>query len=332
MGIKTIIFLTLIFLSGCTTAIEYPKESGEISVYFCPKDDCANKLVELIKNSSEKVYCALFDIGLTQLIGALADKSHSADVKIVIDNVNFEGQINGTGVRFDTNSQLTHNKFCIFDDDKLFTGSFNPTERGAYKNNNNMLVIESKYLVENYNGEFDELWDYMFGKGERVKNPIIYLNNKKIENYFCPEDCVSQVSSTNKGNAIYKIIYLINNAEHSIYFMTFSFTSEDIANPIINQYGKGLDIKGIFEKFQSGSKYSQYKRMKDFGLDVRLDSNPAFLHHKVFIIDNKTVVTGSWNPTQSGTTKNDENILIIHDKDIAQKYLEEFTRLWNDFS
>ena len=51
------------------------------------------------------------------------------------------------------------------------------------------------------------------------------------------------------------------------------------------------------------------------------------MHHKVFIIDNRTVITGSFNPTKNGDTRNDENILIIHDEKIAGKYLEEFNEL-----
>jgi len=64
--------------------------------------------------------------------------------------------------------------------------------------------------------------------------------------------------------------------------------------------------------------------MQDFGLNVTWDNNPANMHHKVFIIDNSTVITGSFNPTGAGNDKNDENVLIIHDKYIAEKYLREF--------
>ena len=54
------------------------------------------------------------------------------------------------------------------------------------------------------------------------------------------------------------------------------------------------------------------------------------MHHKVFIIDNETVVTGSMNPTGNGNSKNDENILIIHDSEIAKQYAEEFWRIWKE--
>ena len=159
------------------------------------------------------------------------------------------------------------------------------------------------------------MWGGKFGEGSTVRYPVIYLNNHEIENYFCPEDgCAEQIISE------------IRNAEKSIYFMAFSFTNEDIADAIL--FNDKADIKGLFEKRGSGSEYSQYNRLKDFGLPVKVDTNPYTMHHKVFIIDNRTVITGSMNPTGSGNRKNDENILIIHDKSIAEKYVEEFISLF----
>ena len=54
------------------------------------------------------------------------------------------------------------------------------------------------------------------------------------------------------------------------------------------------------------------------------DNNSYSMHHKVFIIDDKIVITGSYNPTKSGTSKNDENVLVIYSSEVAEKYLEEF--------
>ena len=64
------------------------------------------------------------------------------------------------------------------------------------------------------------------------------------------------------------------------------------------------------------------------GLDVKKDRNKGNMHHKVFIIDSETVITGSYNPTESGNKRNDENLIIIHDKKIAEKYLEEFGKVY----
>ena len=166
-------------------------------------------------------------------------------------------------------------------------------------------------------------WNKMAEKEEEIdsyndkdeKKDEDYNDDIKIENYFCPEDkCASH------------IIDLIKNAKSSIYFMSFSFTNEKIADAMISK--EGLDIGGIFDSSQSSNKFSQFSRLKEFGFNVKKDSNKYKMHHKVFIIDNETVATGSFNPTQSADTKNDENLLVIHDKKIAGAFLKEFDNLW----
>ena len=90
----------------------------------------------------------------------------------------------------------------------------------------------------------------------------------------------------------------------------------------------GLSIKGVVDSSQASNKFSQFERLRQFGINVKKDSNKYKLHHKVFIIDNETVATGSFNPTLSADTKNDENLLIIHDKKIADAFIKEFESLW----
>jgi phosphatidylserine/phosphatidylglycerophosphate/cardiolipin synthase-like enzyme len=48
------------------------------------------------------------------------------------------------------------------------------------------------------------------------------------------------------------------------------------------------------------------------------------MHHKTFIVDDNIVITGSYNPTASGTEKNDENILIIYSDDVANEFVDEY--------
>ena len=241
------------------------------------------------------------------------------EVKLVIDTDNKE-TLKGAGIVEDNRSAYMHNKFCIVDNEKLMTGSFNPTFNGAYKNNNNMIIIHSKHLALNYEGEFAELWNKTFGKGKVTENPLMYLNNKRYESYFCPEDhCADKIAAE------------LEKANESIYFMIFSFTHDHLATILVKKYREGLEIKGVMEKSQN-SKYTKYKLFSNQGMLVLWDKNPSMMHHKVFIIDNKTVVTGSFNPSNNADKSNDENILIIGDKEIAQRYLHEFDDVWKESS
>ena len=109
--------------------------------------------------------------------------------------------------------------------------------------------------------------------------------------------------------------------------MAFSFTSDKIGDLIIKK-SNTTEVKGIFEKTQATTEYSEYNKMKETSLNVILDKNPSFMHHKVFIVDD-IVILGSYNPTSSGNNNNDENIVIIYDIPVSDKFLEEFDYVWN---
>jgi cardiolipin hydrolase len=55
------------------------------------------------------------------------------------------------------------------------------------------------------------------------------------------------------------------------------------------------------------------------------------MHHKFAIIDNKLLLSGSFNWTRQAITGNHENVLITNNQDILSPYMEEFKRLWKLF-
>ena len=85
---------------------------------------------------------------------------------------------------------------------------------------------------------------------------------------------------------------------------------------------------GVFEKTGSSTEYSELGKMYCAGMAVKRDENPSFLHHKVIIIDEHIVITGSFNFSDNADESNDENVLIIDNPEIAALYLQEFNRIW----
>lgn len=320
-GIFLVVLLFLI--SGCSLTADVVKEelmprenTTEPKIYFCPRDDCNKALFDFLASANSTIHCAFFDLDLKEIVDLLNEKSKTIDVKVVVDNQYFDELKQYSFIRKDTSKQYMHNKFCVVDSRKVFTGSFNPTYNDAYKNNNNALFIDSIYLAKNYEDEFSELWNDIFGAGRKTENKIIYLNDKEYESYFCPEDGCAE-----------KIEAVLKKANNSIFFMAFSFTHPGIATTIAIKLSENISVKGIFEK-RTVSNYSSYVFLAYQGADLAADTNPYSMHHKVFIIDNKTVITGSFNPSKNADERNDENILIIHDSEIAGKYAEEFRYLW----
>lgn len=300
----------------------FVQDTGKLEVHFCPQEDCEGALVNFLDSAESSIHCALFEIDLELVKAKLLEQSKIIDVKIVTDD-QYLKQFNHSFVKADSYG-LMHNKFCVIDGKKVSMGSMNPTDNCAHKNNNNLLLIESLVLAGNYEQEFQEMWNGIFKKGETVENSRVVLKSlekeqekkMEIENYFCPEDhCAERVKDE------------LKQAKESIYFMTFSFTHEGIANILLLKHLDGLEIKGVMEAKQI-SDYSVFQQLEYQGINVLKDGNKYNLHHKVFIIDEETVITGSFNPTAGGDEKNDENLLIIHDAEIAREFLDEFERIW----
>ncbi len=74
--------------------------------------------------------------------------------------------------------------------------------------------------------------------------------------------------------------------------------------------------------------------LTDAGIPVRAmpvtgegDKRPAF-HHKFAVIDGTTVLTGSWNWSAKGDGINYENLVVIRDAGLADRFAVEFERLW----
>jgi phosphatidylserine/phosphatidylglycerophosphate/cardiolipin synthase-like enzyme len=220
---------------------------------------------------------------------------------------------------------LMHNKFIVFDNRAVWTGSMNFTENCAYRNNNNGLIIDDALLAKNYATKFSWFFEQRkFGglpnKTDAIPNPIIRLRDgTQIENYFSTHDHLAK-----------HVISTLGLAKRSIHFLAFSFTHDDIGRTMMQKAANGIEVMGVFEKTQAASTHTEYTRMKNARLPVYIDGNPRNMHHKVIIIDDEIVITGSFNFSDSADTSNDENLLIIYDRELAQLYEAEFDKVYKE--
>ena len=225
----------------------------------------------------------------------------------------------GIQVRGDERQALMHNKFVIIDQAEIWTGSMNLTVNGAYHNNNNLLRIQSAQLADQYTQEFEEmLIEDRFGQlsWPEVLQPPVEVEGTQIEVMFSPEMRVGD-----------HIVALLQSAEESIHIMAFNLTLDTIAETILRRAGEGIEVQGLFDAGQSQNQGSDVPRFEDSGLDILLDGNPRKMHHKVIIVDESIVITGSYNFSRNAEEKNDENVLIIYSSRLAKEYLTEFSRL-----
>jgi len=285
-------------------------------------------LAAAIESARLSVDVAAYDLDLWVLRDALLGAHRrGVSVRMVAESDNLETREiqelieGGIEVLGDRREGLMHDKFAIIDRLEVWTGSMNYTINDGYRNNNNLVRVRSAAVAEDYTAEFEEMFLHdRFGPGSPsdTPNPRLTVESTPLEVYFSPDDGVAD-----------RLVELIQGAEHSIYFLAYSFTSDDIAGAMLERRRAGVTIGGVLEENQVNSNEGgEYARLQAAGLDVRLDGNPRNMHHKVIIIDERITITGSYNFSNNAERFNDENVIIIDNPQIAALFLEEFNRLY----
>ena len=275
---------------------------------------------------------AAFELNSDSITEAILDAhERGVTVRMVTDNAHgLEDDKNpqlrrlreaGIAVQHDGRGALMHNKFTIIDGREVWTGSWNYTINGAYRNNNNAFVMENMPAARAYGREFDEMFERReFGPRSSDDGILSFaFGDGEISIIFAPE-----------GDAIRAIKAEIARAEKAIRFMVFVFSLEELAEAMLRQAANpAIKIEGLFEERNSTANWSQLPALRCAGASIRQDGNRYLLHHKVIIIDNNTVITGSFNLSRSAAERNDENILIIREATIAGLYMDEWRRMWD---
>jgi phosphatidylserine/phosphatidylglycerophosphate/cardiolipin synthase-like enzyme len=106
----------------------------------------------------------------------------------------------------------------------------------------------------------------------------------------------------------------------------YSFTSYRIAKALLDAHKRGVKVEVILDKSQRTDQYSSATFFGNDRIPVKIDSVHAIAHNKVMVIDGETVITGSFNFTKAAEENNAENLLVIQDKKLAERY----TKNWED--
>ena len=86
-----------------------------------------------------------------------------------------------------------------------------------------------------------------------------------------------------------------------------------------------------------GNKYKESRTTQElltgaiipFRLGFGRQGRGSKMHHKFVILDQQTVLTGSYNWTHESEEENHENLLILRDPRPVEAYTREFEALWS---
>lgn len=306
------------------------------------------KLIERINAAEYSIdMCVYSFYNQPAIVNALiAARNRGVKVRIVYDKratQNSMQQLINAGFliskRPSSGDGIMHNKFLIFDardnnpaNDWVWTGSWNlSADESSWINN--VIEINDPATAQAYTIEFEEMWgsntdipdpsQAKFGPNKTDNTPHFFeVDGKSIQLYFSPSD-----RTTSKINAT------LASADSSIFFGLLTFTRSDLANTIALKSNSGVLVRGIIDNVNDTG--SQYLFLKNYGevFDYNLSGT---LHHKYGIVDaswvnlEPYVITGSHNWSNSAETVNDENTLIIKDIFIANQYMQEFKKRYNE--
>ncbi len=289
----------------------------------------AAALVADLDRAGTSIDIASFDFDLGPIGEALLRaRQRGVTVRAVVDSENLQtpevadlmGRLQRARIPvvFDDREAFMHNKFVVIDRAVVWTGSWNVTENDTFRNNNNFVRLASKSLATVYADEFSQMVGGLFGPNkirltERVPAQV---GGAQVRVYFSPKD----------GVASY-VVEQIDRAQRSVRFMAFSYTAAPVADAMIAKLNAGLKVSGVMEKQNAGGRGSQYDHLVEAGVDAIVDGNCYIMHHKTIIIDDRIVITGSYNFTNNAERDNDENLVIIDDARIAKRFIEEYDRV-----
>lgn len=348
-----------------TAFVTTSTSTGEMRVYFNRSVDTTfrvgnaralsttgsrlvSELIARIAAATQSIDVAMYSSGDLSIVTALKQAAaRGVRVRYIADrvaqNLPFTDTV-GLGFSFvrSTNQNLMHNKFFAIDAgsvDKswLWAGSTNNSTGQLYTDPNNAIMIQDQALARVYTVEFEEMWGsttatpnaaaakYGIDKARNTPRDLV-IGGKKVEVYFSPSDGTTAA-----------IVKEIDNAETDLQFALLIHTANETGTAIFNAYRRNVRTRGIVDK-DTATTGDEYYYLASRGVSMRLYNDGSIFHHKYCLVDatnaasNPTLLTGSHNWSATAETRNDENLLVIHDAAVTNIYLQEFEARWKEMA
>lgn len=313
----------------------------DFNIFFCKKlndsnsqNNCLDTLNNIFKNSNKNIKCSIYDLSSNKIKDTLVNNKNTN--KIIITDLKRSSSSNSlvADLILDKNTifyrnqdsiNLMHNKFCLVDNNLFVFGSANFTSNGLLKNNNNIIIFNNALVSKDLEILFD---NNSFVNNSISNKPINILNSKNYFyyindlNYFYNFYFIKPYNESTK-ELENKISNLILDSNISIRCAYFTFTNNLFYNSLLSSKARNKEILLESKNYKTSNFYNtNYK-----GIDLFLDKNKYNMHNKFCIIDNRYLITGSANFTQSAFYKNYESLLITNNSVLINKYNSYFNYL-----
>ena len=258
-------------------------------------------------------------------------------------------------------SGLMHAKFLVVDHKLVVTGSANftpscihgdvddPRTRG---NVNHLMRIESAALADRFGAEFNRFWgdgpggaaNSQFGLNKQAGGvETVMVGRTRVRLLFAPH------RSRDPHNGLSLLAQVLAGSKQRLDLALFVFSAQNLADTVGQLHARGVQIRLLADPGFANRPFSEVLDLLGLTLPDRhckleAGNQPLAaplegvatprlargdkLHHKVAVIDKRTVVTGSFNWSPSAAHQNDEVLMIIDSPQLAAHFTREIDRLW----
>jgi phosphatidylserine/phosphatidylglycerophosphate/cardiolipin synthase-like enzyme len=258
-------------------------------------------------------------------------------------------------------SGLMHHKFMVVDRTMVVTGSANFTpscihgDPGAERsrgNVNHLMRLHSPELAHTFVAEFERMWGdgpgglpdsrFGLGKGSGAAQQV-QVGPTPVTVLFAPH------RRRDPHHGLLLLKELLSGTHRQLDMALFVFSEQSLANAMTKLQEHGVTIRLLADPGFANRAFSEVldllgTQLPDHrcGLEAanrpwqrpleavgtpRLSSGDK-LHHKLAVIDGKTVITGSFNWSPSAAHQNDETLLVFDSPMLAAHFSAEVDRLW----
>ena len=317
-----------------------------------------SQLVKFIESAKHSLDVAIYDMRNTDVLKALKRMSSKVNLHILYDTGKAGGNsttvdpkvsttaqaINAAGLKAfahpvnEKSGHLMHDKFIVRDGVSVWSGSGNFTNGGLLLQDNNFFTIHSPAVAAAYSKTFGDLGapghsaSHTTGvtslptKVKIGKIPVTIFFSTQVG---ATEGIETEVQNRLKGAKKIRVMAMLIS-DSGILASLLALKKKDIKG-VLDPH----EMKVVMKKKPTDPNFwfaqgdPRFVAANSHAFNGTGDKND-FMHNKVMIIDDKVVVTGSYNFSENAEA-NDENLLIFESAAVATAYNRYFNALFAQY-
>ena len=127
------------------------------------------------------------------------------------------------------------------------------------------------------------------------------------------------------------VLRTINQSQKEIRLATYNLTLESVVEALIFARKRGVDVQVKVDAVHcTGRQADKALRMLSTRKVPVLKIDPTgqgIMHHKFAVVDGEKVLCGSFSWTEDAASKHYEDVVLIRDPNLAQKYLAQWEKI-----